>query len=105
MCSVPAASSDDLPEAGAPEAEIEITEEMIDAGAAILWNDAFLNLDPSSCREFAREILKVALKKRHGKICQVPRQDASLHNCDPRDELHPMHAEMRSCLSVPRFRS
>jgi hypothetical protein len=48
----------DSGEAGAPETEIEITPEMIEAGAEVLLNDSFLDLSPSIAGHLAEEVMR-----------------------------------------------
>jgi hypothetical protein len=44
--------------AGAPAIEIEITPEMIEAGAEVLLNDSFLDLSRSIAGHLAEEVLR-----------------------------------------------
>lgn len=43
-----------------PDAEFEITEEMIEAGGKVLFNDPFLNLGPTVAQEMAEAVLRAA---------------------------------------------
>jgi hypothetical protein len=52
-------------DAGAPEHEIEITAEMISAGADVLWRHPLTeNLSPGFCEDLARLVLARALRAR-----------------------------------------
>jgi hypothetical protein len=42
--------------------DIEVSSEMIDAGAEILWNNTSLDLGPSSSRDFAEQIIRRAFE-------------------------------------------
>ncbi len=51
--------------------DIEITPEMVEAGATILMRDPFLNLGPTSAELLAEEVLRAAELVRRGKTAEV----------------------------------
>jgi hypothetical protein len=42
--------------------KFEITPQMIEAGAEILWNDPFLDIGPSNSRDIAEKIIRRAFE-------------------------------------------
>jgi hypothetical protein len=47
-------------------AEVEITAEMVAAGAAVIWHDSDLDVGASGAEDLAERVIEAALKTRHG---------------------------------------
>jgi hypothetical protein len=55
--------------------EIEITEEMVEAAAEVLWSRDLLEIGEGLALSLAEEMLKCALAARHEEIGAVRRQE------------------------------